>query len=85
MRNNFIESIFFYVFNRVFSLRRLDLGEFKRLEYISEAVFEGLVNLRYFNLGMCNFKDIFNLTVLVRLEELELSGNRLDLIRSGFF
>ncbi|XP_006748141.1 leucine-rich repeat-containing protein 4B [Leptonychotes weddellii] len=85
LRNNPIESIPSYAFNRVPSLRRLDLGELKRLEYISEAAFEGLVNLRYLNLGMCNLKDIPNLTALVRLEELELSGNRLDLIRPGSF
>uniref|UniRef100_A0A8B9QCL9 Leucine rich repeat containing 4B n=1 Tax=Apteryx owenii TaxID=8824 RepID=A0A8B9QCL9_APTOW len=85
LRNNPIESIPSYAFNRVPSLRRLDLGELKRLEYISEAAFEGLVNLRYLNLGMCNLKEIPNLTALVRLEELELSGNRLDLIRPGSF
>ncbi|XP_068779526.1 leucine-rich repeat-containing protein 4B [Struthio camelus] len=85
LRNNPIESIPSYAFNRVPSLRRLDLGELKRLEYISEAAFEGLVNLRYLNLGMCNLKDIPNLTALVRLEELELSGNRLDMIRPGSF
>nr|XP_014433881.1 leucine-rich repeat-containing protein 4B [Pelodiscus sinensis] len=79
------ESIPSYAFNRVPSLRRLDLGELKKLEYISEAAFEGLVNLRYLNLGMCNLKDIPNLTALVRLEELELSGNRLDMIRPGSF
>ncbi|KAL8176234.1 UNVERIFIED_CONTAM: Leucine-rich repeat-containing protein 4B [Gekko kuhli] len=85
LRNNPIESIPSYAFNRVPSLRRLDLGELKKLEYISEAAFEGLVNLRYLNLGMCNLKDIPNLTALVRLEELELSGNRLDMIRPGSF
>lgn len=85
LRNNPIESITSYAFNRVPSLRRLDLGELKKLEYISEAAFEGLVNLRYLNLGMCNLKDIPNLTALVRLEELELSGNRLDMIRPGSF
>ncbi|XP_005991042.1 leucine-rich repeat-containing protein 4B [Latimeria chalumnae] len=85
LRNNPIESIPSYAFNRVPSLRRLDLGELKKLEYISEAAFEGLVNLRYLNLGMCNLKDIPNLTALVRLEELELSGNRLEIIRPGSF
>lgn len=85
LRNNPIESIPSYAFNRVPSLRRLDLGELKKLEYISEAAFEGLVNLRYLNLGMCNLKDIPNLTALVRLEELELSGNRLEMIRPGSF
>ncbi|CAN8180723.1 unnamed protein product [Coccothraustes coccothraustes] len=85
LRNNPIESIPSYAFNRVPSLRRLDLGELKRLEYISEAAFEGLVNLRYLNLGMCNLKEIPNLTALVRLEELELSGNRLGRVRPGSF
>ncbi|XP_041093463.1 leucine-rich repeat-containing protein 4B-like [Polyodon spathula] len=85
LRNNPIESIPSYAFNRVPSLRRLDLGELKRLEYISEAAFEGLVNLRYLNLGMCALKDIPNLTPLVRLEELELSGNRLEIVRPGSF
>ncbi|RXM93497.1 Leucine-rich repeat-containing protein 4B [Acipenser ruthenus] len=85
LRNNPIESIPSYAFNRVPSLRRLDLGELKRLEYISEAAFEGLVNLRYLNLGMCALKDIPNLTPLLRLEELELSGNRLEIIRPGSF
>uniref|UniRef100_A0A3B3TTM9 Leucine rich repeat containing 4B n=1 Tax=Poecilia latipinna TaxID=48699 RepID=A0A3B3TTM9_9TELE len=85
LRNNPIETLPSYAFNRVPSLRRLDLGELKKLEYISDAAFVGLVNLRYLNLGMCGLKDIPKLTPLVRLEELELSGNRLDIIRPGSF
>ncbi|XP_069763689.1 leucine-rich repeat-containing protein 4B-like [Narcine bancroftii] len=85
LRNNPIESIPSYAFNRVPSLRRLDLGELKKLEYISDAAFEGLVNLRYLNLGMCNLAEIPNLTPLLRLEELELSGNRLEVIQPGSF
>ncbi|OWK49609.1 Leucine-rich repeat-containing protein 4B [Lonchura striata] len=34
---------------------------------------------------MCNLKEIPNLTALVRLEELELSGNRLGRVRPGSF
>ncbi|KAF4081267.1 hypothetical protein AMELA_G00159470 [Ameiurus melas] len=85
LRNNPIESIPSYAFNRVPSLRRLDLGELKRLSYISESAFEGLSNLRYLNLGMCNLKEIPNLTPLVRLDELEMSGNQLSVIRPGSF
>ncbi|KAL4617858.1 leucine-rich repeat-containing protein 4B-like [Arapaima gigas] len=85
LRNNPIETLPAYAFHRVPSLRRLDLGELKKLDYISEAAFEGLINLRYLNLGMCGLKDIPNLTPLVRLEELELSGNRLEIIRPGSF
>ncbi|KAJ8245832.1 hypothetical protein GJAV_G00260780 [Gymnothorax javanicus] len=85
LRNNPIETLPAYAFHRVPSLRRLDLGELKKLDYISEAAFEGLINLRYLNLGMCTLKDIPNLTPLVRLEELELSGNRLEIIRPGSF
>ncbi|XP_067850136.1 leucine-rich repeat-containing protein 4C-like [Heptranchias perlo] len=85
LRNNPIESIPSYAFNRVPSLRRLDLGELKRLERISDRAFEGLSNLRYLNLGMCNLQEIPNLTPLIKLEELELSGNRLSLIRPGSF
>ncbi|KAG9349944.1 hypothetical protein AGOR_G00093210 [Albula goreensis] len=85
LRNNPIETLPAFAFNRVPSLRRLDLGELKKLAYISEAAFEGLINLRYLNLGMCGLKDIPNLTPLVRLEELELSGNRLEIIRPGSF
>ncbi|XP_005986968.1 leucine rich repeat containing 4C, genome duplicate a [Latimeria chalumnae] len=85
LRNNPIESIPSYAFNRVPSLRRLDLGELKRLSYISEGAFEGLSNLRYLNLGMCNLRDIPNLTPLVKLDELELSGNQLSVIRPGSF
>ncbi|XP_017341714.1 leucine rich repeat containing 4C, genome duplicate a [Ictalurus punctatus] len=85
LRNNPIESIPSYAFNRVPSLRRLDLGELKRLSYISEGAFEGLNNLRYLNLGMCNLKEIPNLTPLVRLDELEMSGNQLSVIRPGSF
>uniref|UniRef100_A0A3Q2QAB3 Leucine rich repeat containing 4B n=1 Tax=Fundulus heteroclitus TaxID=8078 RepID=A0A3Q2QAB3_FUNHE len=85
LRNNPIETLPSYAFNRVPSLRRLDLGELKKLEYISDAAFVGLVNLRYLNLGMCGLKDIPKLTPLVRLEELELSGNRLEIIRPGSF
>ncbi|XP_007882747.1 leucine-rich repeat-containing protein 4B-like [Callorhinchus milii] len=85
LRNNPIESIPSYAFNRVQSLRRLDLGELKKLEYISDAAFEGLMNLRYLNLGMCNLVEIPNLTPLSRLEELELSGNRLEIIQPGSF
>ncbi|XP_031414272.1 leucine-rich repeat-containing protein 4B [Clupea harengus] len=85
LRNNPIETLPAYVFNRVPSLRRLDLGELKKLEHISEAAFVGLDNLRYLNLGMCGLKDIPNLTPLGRLEELELSGNRLEIIRPGSF
>lgn len=85
LRNNPIESIPSYAFNRVPSLRRLDLGELKRLTYISEGAFEGLSNLRYLNLGMCNLKEIPNLTPLVKLEELEMSGNQLSVIKPGSF
>ncbi|XP_066564899.1 leucine-rich repeat-containing protein 4B [Amia ocellicauda] len=85
LRNNPIETLPGYAFHRVPSLRRLDLGELKKLDYISEAAFEGLINLRYLNLGMCGLKDIPNLTPLLRLEELELSGNRLEIIRPGSF
>ncbi|KAK1159911.1 leucine-rich repeat-containing protein 4C [Acipenser oxyrinchus oxyrinchus] len=85
LRNNPIESIPSYAFNRVPSLRRLDLGELKRLSYISEGAFEGLSNLRYLNLGMCNLREIPNLTPLVKLDELELSGNQLSIIRPGSF
>uniref|UniRef100_A0A8C5E5X8 Leucine-rich repeat-containing protein 4C-like n=1 Tax=Gouania willdenowi TaxID=441366 RepID=A0A8C5E5X8_GOUWI len=85
LRNNPIESITSYAFNRVPSLRRLDLGELKRLSYISEGAFEGLSNLRYLNLGMCNLKEIPNLIPLVKLDELEMSGNQLSVIRPGSF
>ncbi|XP_013860990.1 leucine rich repeat containing 4C, a [Austrofundulus limnaeus] len=85
LRNNPVESIPSYAFNRVPSLRRLDLGELKRLSYISEGAFEGLSNLRYLNLGMCNLKEIPNLTPLVKLDELEMSGNQLTIIRPGSF
>lgn len=85
LRNNPIESIPSYAFNRVSSLRRLDLGELKRLSYISEGAFEGLSNLRYLNLGMCNLKEIPNLTPLVKLDELEMSGNQLSIIKPGSF
>lgn len=85
LRNNPIESIPSYAFNRVPSLRRLDLGELKRLSYISEGAFEGLSNLRYLNLGMCNLKEIPNLTPLVKLDELEMSGNQLSVIKPGSF
>ncbi|CAN9499132.1 unnamed protein product [Ophioblennius macclurei] len=85
LRNNPIESIPSYAFNRVPSLRRLDLGELKRLSYISDGAFEGLSNLRYLNLGMCNLKEIPNLIPLVKLDELEMSGNQLSVIRPGSF
>uniref|UniRef100_A0A8C3HYA0 Leucine rich repeat containing 4 n=1 Tax=Chrysemys picta bellii TaxID=8478 RepID=A0A8C3HYA0_CHRPI len=85
LRNNPIESIPSYAFNRVPSLMRLDLGELKKLEYISEGAFEGLYNLKYLNLGMCNIKDMPNLTPLVGLEELEMSGNNFPDIKPGSF
>lgn len=85
LRNNPVESIPSYAFNRVPSLRRLDLGELKRLSYISEGAFEGLSNLRYLNLGMCNLKEIPNLIPLVKLDELEMSGNQISVIRPGSF
>ncbi|NXY51886.1 LRRC4 protein, partial [Ceuthmochares aereus] len=85
LRNNPIESIPSYAFNRVPSLMRLDLGELKKLEYISEGAFEGLDNLKYLNLGACNIKDMPNLTPLVGLEELEMSGNHFPAIRPGSF
>ncbi|XP_010149039.1 PREDICTED: leucine-rich repeat-containing protein 4, partial [Eurypyga helias] len=85
LRNNPIESIPSYAFNRVPSLMRLDLGELKKLEYISEGAFEGLYNLKYLNLGMCNIKEMPNLTPLVGLEELEMSGNNFPEIKPGSF
>uniref|UniRef100_A0A3Q0RCG4 Leucine rich repeat containing 4B n=1 Tax=Amphilophus citrinellus TaxID=61819 RepID=A0A3Q0RCG4_AMPCI len=85
LRNNPIETLQAFAFHRVPSLRRLDLGELRKLDYISEAAFEGLINLRFLNLGMCGLKDIPNLTPLVRLEELELSGNQLGIVRPGSF
>ncbi|XP_053544856.1 leucine-rich repeat-containing protein 4C [Bombina bombina] len=85
LRNNPIESIPSYAFNRIPSLRRLDLGEMKRLSYVSEGAFEGLSNLKYLNLGMCNLREIPNLTPLVKLDELDLSGNHLSVLRPGSF
>lgn len=85
LRNNPIETLPAYAFHRVPSLRRLDLGELRKLSFISEAAFEGLLNLRFLNLGMCGLKDVPNLTPLVRLEELELSGNQLGVVRPGSF
>ncbi|XP_061493927.1 leucine-rich repeat-containing protein 4 [Rhineura floridana] len=85
LRNNPIESISSYAFNRVPSLLRLDLGELKKLKYISEGAFEGLYNLKYLNLGMCNIKDMPNLTPLVGLEELEMSGNNFPAIQPRAF
>ncbi|XP_063782758.1 leucine-rich repeat-containing protein 4 [Pseudophryne corroboree] len=85
LRNNPIESIPSYAFNRVPSLMRLDLGELKKLEYISEGAFEGLYNLKYLNLGMCNIRDMPNLTPLIGLEELEISGNNFPEIKPGSF
>uniref|UniRef100_A0A3P9J846 Ig-like domain-containing protein n=1 Tax=Oryzias latipes TaxID=8090 RepID=A0A3P9J846_ORYLA len=85
LRNNPIETLGAFAFHRVPSLRRLDLGELRKLDFISEAAFEGLVNLRFLNLGMCGLKDIPNLTPLVKLEELELSGNQLGIVRPGSF
>ncbi|KAK4831932.1 hypothetical protein QYF61_020309 [Mycteria americana] len=37
-------------------LMRLDLGELKKLEYISEGAFEGLYNLKYLNLGCATLR-----------------------------
>ncbi|XP_028257974.1 leucine-rich repeat-containing protein 4C [Parambassis ranga] len=85
LRNNPIESIPSYAFNRVPSLRRLDLGELKRLSYISDGAFKDLSNLRYLNLGMCNLKEIPNIIPLVRLEELEMSGNQLSVVKPSAF
>uniref|UniRef100_A0AAZ3R761 Ig-like domain-containing protein n=1 Tax=Oncorhynchus tshawytscha TaxID=74940 RepID=A0AAZ3R761_ONCTS len=56
LRNNPIESIPSYAFNRVPSLMRLDLGELRKLDFISDGAFEGLHNLKYLNLGMCNIR-----------------------------
>ncbi|XP_062415927.1 leucine-rich repeat-containing protein 4 [Pungitius pungitius] len=86
LRNNPIESIPSYAFNRVPSLMRLDLGELRKLEYISEGAFEGLQNLKYLNLGMCNIRgDMPNLSPLKGLEELEISENHFPDIKPGSF
>ncbi|XP_034018823.1 leucine-rich repeat-containing protein 4-like [Thalassophryne amazonica] len=86
LRNNPIESIPSYAFNRVPSLMRLDLGELKKLEYISEGAFEGLQNLKYLNLGMCNIRgDLPNLSPLKGLEDLEISENHFPVIKPGSF
>lgn len=86
LRNNPIESIPSYAFNRVPSLMRLDLGELRKLEYISEGAFEGLYNLKYLNLGMCNIQgDMPNLSPLQGLEELEISENLFPEIKPGSF
>ncbi|KAK7130136.1 hypothetical protein R3I94_009026 [Phoxinus phoxinus] len=86
LRNNPIESIPSYAFNRVPSLMRLDLGELRKLQYISDGAFEGLVNLKYLNLGMCNIRgEMPNLTPLVGLEELEISENLFPEIKPGSF
>ncbi|KAK9400403.1 leucine-rich repeat-containing protein 4 [Crotalus adamanteus] len=85
LRNNPIESISSYAFNRVPSLMRLDLGELKKLKYISEGAFEGLYSLKYLNLGMCAIREMPNLSPLVGLEELEMSGNTFPAIKPGAF
>lgn len=86
LRNNPIESIPSYAFNRVPSLMRLDLGELRKLEYISDGAFEGLVNLKYLNLAMCNIKgEIPYLNSLLVLEELEISENFFLVIKPSYF
>ncbi|XP_061420412.1 leucine-rich repeat-containing protein 4C-like [Lethenteron reissneri] len=85
LRNNPIEDISAYTFTRIPSLQRLDLGELTKLQFISNEAFEGLSNLRYLNLGMCNLREVPKLSPLVRLEELELSGNRIEVLRPGSF
>nr|XP_061809141.1 leucine-rich repeat-containing protein 4-like [Nerophis lumbriciformis] len=86
LRNNPIESIPSYAFNRVPSLMRLDLGELRKLEYISEGAFEGLQNLKYLNLGMCNIRgDMPNMSPLKGLEELEISENYFPVIKPSSF
>ncbi|XP_010885671.2 leucine-rich repeat-containing protein 4 [Esox lucius] len=86
LRNNPIESIPSYAFNRVPSLMRLDLGELRKLEYISDGAFEGLHNLKYLNLGMCNIRgEMPNLSPLLGLEELEISENLFSEIKPGSF
>ncbi|XP_041967243.1 leucine-rich repeat-containing protein 4.2 [Alosa sapidissima] len=85
LRSNPIESIPSYAFNRVPSLMRLDLGELRKLEYISDGAFEGLYNLKYLNLGMCNLREMPNLSPLVGLEELEISENFFPEIKPGSF
>ncbi|XP_064175224.1 leucine-rich repeat-containing protein 4-like [Anguilla rostrata] len=85
LRNNPIESIPSYAFNRVPSLMRLDLGELRKLEYISDGAFEGLYNLKYLNLGMCNIREMPILSPLVGLEELEISENHFPEIKPGCF
>ncbi|XP_051566794.1 leucine-rich repeat-containing protein 4C-like [Myxocyprinus asiaticus] len=85
LRNNPIESIPSDAFSRLPSLRRLDLGELKRLSYISSGAFQGLSNLRYLNLGMCNLKEVPNIQPLIRLDELEMSGNQLTVIQPSSF
>ncbi|XP_010882142.1 leucine-rich repeat-containing protein 4.2 [Esox lucius] len=85
LRNNPIESIPSYAFNRVPSLMRLDLGELRRLEYISDGAFEGLQNLKYLNLGMCNLREMPVLSPLTGLEELEMSENTFPEMKPGSF
>lgn len=85
LRNNPIESITSNAFARVPSLRRLDLGELRKLNYIADTAFDGLNNLRFLNLGMCELKEVPKLSALIRLEELELSGNRLGILKPGSF
>ncbi|XP_016117849.1 leucine-rich repeat-containing protein 4C-like, partial [Sinocyclocheilus grahami] len=85
LRNNPIESIPSDAFSRLPSLRRLDLGELKRLSYISSGAFQGLSTLRYLNLGMCNLKEVPNIQPLIRLDELEMSGNQLTVIQPSSF
>ncbi|TRZ04416.1 hypothetical protein DNTS_013285 [Danionella cerebrum] len=85
LRNNPIESIPSDAFSRLPSLRRLDLGELKRLSYVSSGAFQGLSNLRYLNLGMCNLKEVPNIQPLIRLDELEMSGNQLTVLQPSSF
>ncbi|KAK6314622.1 hypothetical protein J4Q44_G00141510 [Coregonus suidteri] len=86
LRNNPIESIPSYAFNRVPSLMRLDLGELRKLDFISDGAFEGLHNLKYLNLGMCNIRgEMPNLSPLLGLEELEISENLFSEIKPGSF
>uniref|UniRef100_UPI00358F31BE leucine-rich repeat-containing protein 4C-like n=1 Tax=Myxine glutinosa TaxID=7769 RepID=UPI00358F31BE len=85
LRRNPIESIPSYAFRRLGSLQRLDLGALKYLQFISDSAFEGLTNLQYLNLGMCQLTTIPNLQPLVLLEELDLSGNRIATLVPGCF
>ncbi|XP_019643134.1 PREDICTED: leucine-rich repeat-containing protein 4C-like [Branchiostoma belcheri] len=83
LRGNPITCLDAMAFYPLSSLRLLDIGEMRQLKAVSKDAFAGLSRLVYLNMAVSNLESVPYLQYLTSLEELDLSGNSIQMLKSG--